>query len=224
MKTLFLCFLIQVFFSSADTLPQNRRDGYVHIAEADTSAGILILVNKNLKLPEGYRPHDLVPVEDKYNKGVMNLLRSLAAAAFSDMCRRAEADSIVLWNRSAYRSDTIQAQLFENAVIRRGVKNASRYSARPGHSEHQTGLTVDINSVHPSFGNSPEAAWLRKHAHLYGFIERYPKGKEKITGYHYEPWHYRFVGIRAAKYIYENNLTLEEYHGSIGKEIRDTAR
>lgn len=224
MKLFFLCFLIQVFFSSPDTWLQNRQDSYADIAVADTSLGILILVNKKNKLAQGYRPHDLVPIKDKYNRGIMNLLRSEAAAAFAAMCHRAEEDSIILWNRSAYRSDTIQTGLFENAVKRRGLKSAARFSARPGHSEHQTGLTVDINSTHISFRNSPEAAWLRQYAHLFGFIERYPRKKEDITGYEHEPWHYRYVGITAATYIHENELTLEEYHGTIGKQTGKTSR
>lgn len=224
MKGFFLCLLIQVFFSSPEPVSQNRGKGYIDVAQADTSLGILILVNKNHKLAEAYRPHDLIPIDNKYNKGVMNLLRKQAAAAFEEMCRSAAADNIILWNRSAYRSDTVQVELFENAVMRRGLKDAEQFSARPGHSEHQTGLAVDINSVHQSFGNSEEAAWLRKHAHLFGFIKRYPKTKEKITGYHYEPWHYRYVGVSAAKYIHKNQITLEEYHEIIGKQTSIPSR
>ncbi|HNT47632.1 MAG TPA: M15 family metallopeptidase [Bacteroidales bacterium] len=224
MKLFFLCFFIQFFFSSPGSITQNLRYGYAEMAEADTSLGILILVNKHHKLAEGYRPHDLVPVDDRYNRGIMNLLRSEAAAAFAQMCSTAEKDSIILWNHSAYRSDTVQRQLYENAVERRGVQRADRFSARPGHSEHQTGLTVDLNSTHTSFGKTPEAAWLRQHAHLFGFIERYPRHQEDITGYEYEPWHYRYVGIEAATYIYNNKLTLEEYHGTSQKQTRHPAR
>lgn len=218
MKILLLYSLIQIFVSNPYNLHSNSRQ------DADTSLGILILVNKQHKLPPGYRPYDLVPIEEKYNKGVMNLLRQEAATAFARMCSRAEADSIVLWNHSAYRSDTVQRQLYENAVERRGTEQAGRFSAQPGHSEHQTGLTVDINSTHTSFGNTPQAAWLRQHAHLFGFIERYPLQKEHITGYDYEPWHYRYVGIKAATYIIENKLTLEEYHERNGKHSENPAR
>ncbi len=225
MKLFLLCLLyIQVFSLSPDTLAKQHTDGYVNIAEADTSAGILILVNKDHKLPEGYRPDDLVPIEEAYNRGAMNLLRKEAASAFANMCRRAAKDSITLWNRSAYRSDTVQQELFENAVMRRGLKSAEQFSARPGHSEHQTGLTIDINNVHYSFGNTPEAAWLKEHAHRFGYIERYPQGKENITGYQYEPWHYRYVGKKAATYIYQHKITLEEYHEIIGKQTRKTSR
>ena len=85
------------------------------------------------------------------------------------------------------------------------------YSARPGHSEHQLGYAVDINTVQEKFKNTKEYAFLKDNAYKYGFIERYKEGKEFITGYGYEPWHYRYVGIDAAKIIYENDLTLEEY-------------
>jgi len=225
MKLFLLCLLyIQVFSSFPGTIAQQRTNGYVNITEADTSAGILILVNKNRKLPEGYRSGDLVPIDEAYNRGAMNLLRKEAASAFANMCRRAAKDSITLWNRSAYRSDTVQQELFENAVMRSGLTNTEQFSARPGHSEHQTGLTTDINSVHYSFGNTPEAAWLKEHAHRFGFIERYPKGKEHITGYRYEPWHYRYVGKKTATYIYQNKITLEEYHEITGKQTRKTSR
>ncbi|HOO42165.1 MAG TPA: M15 family metallopeptidase [Bacteroidales bacterium] len=225
MKLFLLCLLyIQAFSSSPVTVTQLRTDDYVTITEADTSAGILILVNKTRKLPEGYRPADLVPIEKAYNRAAMNLLRKEAASAFSHMCSRAAKDSITLWNRSAYRSDTVQRELFENAVLRSGLSSAENFSARPGHSEHQTGLTVDINSVHHSFSNTPESAWLKEHAHRYGFIERYPSGKEHITGYRYEPWHYRYVGKKAATYIYQHKITLEEYYEITGKQTRKTSR
>ena len=90
--------------------------------------------------------------------------------------------------------------------------NADRYSARPGYSEHQTGLAVDINTTSTSFEHSRQFKWLQKHAHEYGFILRYPKGKEWITGYAYEPWHYRYVGEDVAKIIYKEGITYEQYH------------
>ena len=86
------------------------------------------------------------------------------------------------------------------------------YSAKPGYSEHQTGLAFDINSIRDSFADTKEGLWLAKNAHIYGFILRYPKGKESITGYKYEPWHYRYVGVSVAQYIFENQITFEEYY------------
>ena len=88
---------------------------------------------------------------------------------------------------------------------------ADAYSARPGHSEHQTGYTIDCNTIDTNFGSTPEGIWLRDHCHEYGFIIRYPLGRENITGYAYEPWHIRYVGVEYATEIYEQGLTLEEY-------------
>ncbi|MBR4319473.1 MAG: M15 family metallopeptidase, partial [Oscillospiraceae bacterium] len=88
---------------------------------------------------------------------------------------------------------------------------ANKISAKPGHSEHQTGYTVDCNSINPSFIETPEGQWLDQHCHEYGFIIRYPEGKEAITGYEYECWHIRYVGVEMATEIYEQGLTLEEY-------------
>ena len=103
-------------------------------------------------------------------------------------------------------------------VKRQGLEHTTKYSATPGFSEHQTGLAIDVsadsvnNRLDESFGDSTEGKWLAENAHLYGFIIRYPKDKTKITGYSYEPWHIRYVGKPLAKYIYENNLCLEEYY------------
>ena len=114
---------------------------------------------------------------------------------------------------SGYRSYDTQRNLYNSYVSRDGVANADRYSARPGHSEHQTGLAFDVGAINNNYGNTKEGIWLRENAHLYGFIIRYPNGKEHITGYMYEPWHIRYVGTTHAKKIYESGLTLEEYLG-----------
>ena len=113
---------------------------------------------------------------------------------------------------SAYRTEDYQRNLYNGKVRTSGKAYADNYSARAGHSEHQTGLAIDIGSTLTSFEYTAEFKWLQNHAHEYGYILRYPKGKEWITGYAYEPWHYRFVGIDAAKVIYEEGITFEEYH------------
>jgi LAS superfamily LD-carboxypeptidase LdcB len=94
-----------------------------------------------------------------------------------------------------------------------GQSTADTFSARPGHSEHQTGLAIDVNSIDDSFAATPESAWLASNAHRYGFIIRYPKGKEHITGYKYESWHIRYLGVDTATAVYNSGLTLEEYLG-----------
>ncbi|SHM85198.1 D-alanyl-D-alanine carboxypeptidase [Ruminococcus flavefaciens] len=112
---------------------------------------------------------------------------------------------------SGFRSYATQNTIYNNYVASDGVEVADTYSARPGHSEHQTGLAIDVNSISNDFIGTPECEWLAKNAHKYGFIIRYPKGKESITGYRYEPWHIRFVGIDTATAIYNSGLCLEEY-------------
>ena len=114
---------------------------------------------------------------------------------------------------SGYRSYTKQEKLFNEYVKKDGVKKANTYSAKPGQSEHQTGLAFDIGSVDSSFENTSEAKWIQQNAHLYGFIVRYPKDKIDVTGYIYEPWHVRYLGKDVASKVKESGLALEEYLG-----------
>lgn len=185
---------------------------YSGVKTSSLDDGNLILVNKFYHLPDKYEPKDLVTLSSKYNKGANNKMRKEAAEAFMKMVDAALLDNIILKNASAYRSYDYQLDLYDSYVKRDGKKNADIYSARPGYSEHQTGLCSDINTIDSSFHGTSEANWLLKNAYKYGFIIRFPKDKEKITGYKYEPWHYRYVGEKVAKKIYENNLTLEEYY------------
>lgn len=143
-----------------------------------------------------------------------------ARSAFNNMAAAAKKDGINLTAFSTYRSYDYQVGLYNRYVERDGQAAADRYSARPGHSEHQTGLAFDIGEVgqeqhfaSSSFANTKGGKWLAKNAHNYGFILRYPQGKEGITGYMYESWHYRYVGNDLAKKIYNQNTTLEEYFG-----------
>ena len=114
---------------------------------------------------------------------------------------------------SAFRSYDYQNTLYNNYVSWYGKEQADTFSARAGYSEHQTGLAIDVNTIDDSFAYTPEAVWLAHPAHEYGFIIRYPKGKESITGYQYEPWHIRYLGIETATAVYNSGLTLEEYLG-----------
>jgi len=116
---------------------------------------------------------------------------------------------------STYRSYNTQQDLYNRYVKKDGEEEADTYSARPGHSEHQTGLAIDAYNITHSYLNfdqTNEYAWLKNNAHQYGFIIRYPEGKEYITGYMYEPWHFRYVGEEIASYIYYNNITFDEYY------------
>lgn len=158
--------------------------------------GILI-VNKSYPLPSDYNP------------GV----NSEAKAALNEMFSAAAADGCSMRVVSGFRSYTVQKNLYNNYVKRDGVSAADRYSALPGFSEHQTGLAFDINDASSSFEGTKEAIWLAENAYKYGFILRYPDGKEHITGYKYEPWHYRYIGVENAAKIFSSGLTLEEYFG-----------
>lgn len=137
--------------------------------------------------------------------------------AFKLMKSDAEKEGIILNIRSGFRSYTTQEQLFNTYVQRDGIEKASRYSAKPGHSEHETGLAIDITdefnnrSIGDWFNETEQAKWLYENAYKYGFILRYPESKEHITGYKYESWHYRYVGIEHSKNFAMNDLTLEEY-------------
>lgn len=198
--------IISIVNSSAD------KDYYSDVKISNLDDGNLILVNKFYHLPDKYEPEDLITLSSKYNKGTNSKMRKEAAEAFMEMVDAALLDNVILKNASAYRSYEYQANLYDSYVERDGKKNADIYSARAGYSEHQTGLCTDINTIDSSFHGTNEFNWLYKNSYKYGFIIRFPKGKEKITGYNYEPWHYRYVGKKAAKIIYKNNLTLEEYY------------
>ena len=182
---------------------------------------ILILANKKHKLPDGYVPDDLA-IPDVLRIGSNIYMQYDAAVALEEMFEGAADAGITLVMGSGYRSESTQRAIYNNYVARDGQAAADRYSARPGHSEHQTGLAVDIsdatgaNYLYQSFENTKEGKWLFANAYKYGFILRYPSGKEDITGYMYEPWHYRYVGITEAGRIYRSGLTFEEYYGVEG--------
>ena len=187
----------------------------------------LSLVNKIFGLPESYIPSDLVRPNVQFTFGEEKLEKSLmreeAAIALEKMFAGAREDGIELFAVSGYRSFGRQDVLFNAEVQRVGEEKALEAVAIPGSSEHQTGLSMDISSrtnnfnLNERFGSVKEGVWLANNAHKFGFILRYPKGKEDITGYMYEPWHYRYVGIKAAAEIFENDWTLEEYFENVKK-------
>lgn len=169
----------------------------VEVIDGVTYVQGILIANKTYGLPEDYDP------------GV----NSEAKAAFDRMQVAASAEMMSLSIVSGYRSYSTQEAIYNRYVSRDGQEKADTYSARPGHSEHQTGLAFDINYAGDSFGSTPEAAWLAENCWKYGFIIRYPKDKSHVTGYKYEPWHVRYLGEETAKKVYESGLTLEEYLG-----------
>ena len=189
----------------------------------------LVLINKQNPLGESYAPDQLsalptsltlygknVEMESTAAKAAEAMLRELRAQGFSDICIT-----------SGYRTYDYQQKLFNTYLGQEMAKHPGwteeqcraevlTYSARPGESEHQSGLCLDLIStknpvLDESFAQNPAYAWLCENAHYFGFILRYPEGKESVTGYSYEPWHYRFVGADAAAKIHEKGTTLEEY-------------
>lgn len=160
--------------------------------------GVLI-ANKTYSLPSDYG----------------NGLTSATQSAFGKMNADAKSLGLSLWIASGYRSYWTQNTLYNNYVASDGKEEADTYSARPGYSEHQTGLAFDLNSVEDSFANTDEGKWVKDNCYRYGLIIRYPKGKESITGYIYEPWHLRYVGVDLATKLYNDGdwITLEEYFG-----------
>ncbi len=199
--------------------PSSKED----VPPVDTDpASITVLVNHLYTLPADYVPEDLVAPEVEFSFPYMadkRLMRSDAAAALEDLFAAAAKEGIRLTAISGYRSYDRQKTIYLYNVNRSGEEYANLYSAPPGHSEHQTGLTMDVSSVSNnldltySLADLPEGQWLAEHSHLFGFIIRYPEDKESITGYAYEPWHLRYVGTELAAYLYEQNLTLDEYYG-----------
>lgn len=181
---------------------------YTNVIKLDNQDSIDVIVNKYHVLSGDYVPSKLENV--KYGSGQM---RHDAKVAFDKMCDAARKDNIYISGGSGYRSYSYQKNLYNNYVARDGFQEAETYSARPGYSEHQTGLAMDIINGSGSFISSKdkEYTWLVNNSYKYGFILRYPKGKEKITGYMYEEWHYRFLGEELAKKVYESNLTYDEY-------------
>lgn len=183
--------------------------------EADITKNNLILVNKYYKLSENYEPDDLVHVSSNYG-GNGQYMKEEAFLEYKKMYTDMKVLGLNLLIRSSYRSYNYQSGLYNNYVLKDGKKNADTYSARPGYSEHQTGLAIDVGT--PSTKNlgdfeyTKEYEWMIENAHNYGFILRYQEDTTDITGYMYEPWHFRYVGIDVATYIKENNITYEEYY------------
>lgn len=192
------------------------------------SDSIEVVVNKERNLKETYVPDDLVKITDVPTllaSPEVNQLRKPAAEALTKLIEAAKEElNIQLYARSGYRSYKTQEATYNGYVKSYGQAEADKFSAKAGQSEHQTGLAMDISSesvnflLEESFGDTTEGKWVAENAHRFGFIIRYPKGKEDITGYQYEPWHLRYLGEDLAKKVYESGLTLEQYFFEKDKE------
>lgn len=189
---------------------------------------IMVLVNKQFSLPGDYTPPDLVRPKVPFSFGEQDIeksyMRKEAAGALEKMFASAKQEQIELFAVSGYRSYKRQEEIMNNQIVTAGsFEKAAQAVAPPGQSEHQTGLTMDISAesvqfdLLQSFETTKEGQWLANNAHKYGFILRYPKGKENVTKYMYEPWHFRYVGVKAAEEIFRNGWTLEEYFNKVKK-------
>nr|MCR5264632.1 D-alanyl-D-alanine carboxypeptidase family protein [Clostridiales bacterium] len=185
--------------------PQDEKGHKTEVINGVTYIDGILIVNKTYSLPSDYGPGGLTKE---------------CSDAFARLQKGAAAQGLNIYAISGYRSYDYQKGLYARYAARDGYAMADRYSARAGHSEHQTGLAIDCNSVQQSFADTAEGIWLAAHCYEYGFILRYPKGKESVTGYMYEPWHIRYLGEENAKMIADSGLTLEEYFG-ITSEYQD---
>ncbi len=182
---------------------------------ADITKDTSMLVNKYYLLTKDYVPDDLVNVSQTYSWGSNQRVRKVAYDAFLDMWEQAKEDGFYLMISSSYRSYEEQEIVYNN-YKKQGTKYADSLAARPGASEHQTGLTLDIfsktNSNRQTFKDSEEAKWLLDNSYKFGFILRYPENLVNVTGYNYEAWHFRYVGKNIATYIHDNNISFDEYY------------
>lgn len=165
--------------------------------------GDVLIVNKTYTIPASYYPGGLDPT---------------CYTWFTKLQQGAAKDGLNIYCSSGFRSYAEQEAIYNSNVAKDGKEKTDTYSARPGNSEHQTGLAIDVNIISDAFIGTPEAKWIEDHCWEYGFILRYPKGKQDVTGYKYEPWHIRYVGSDMSKKIHDRGgITLEEYFGLTSK-------
>ncbi len=173
-----------------------------------------ILVNKYIQMKDNYIPENLENLDTSYSRSGMKLVKN-AKIALEKMIQEAKEEGYTIRVMSSYRSYNYQVNLYNRYKEEDGEEKADTYSARPGFSEHQTGLCIDIDDNklnYTDFENSKSFNWMQENAHKYGYILRYPEDKTEITGYTYESWHYRYVGEKIATYIKKHNITFDEYY------------
>lgn len=185
------------------------------VKETDLSKGNLILVNKFNYLKNDFEPNEITDIDINYSYA-NNRTSKETNDAYIEMAKAAKKDNIILLVNSSYRTYERQEQIYKEFYYSKGISYADAYAARAGYSEHQTGLAIDIftsgRSTTSDFEESDAFKWLSVNAHKYGFILRYPKDKEYLTGYNYESWHYRYLGIDTATKVYNSGLTYDEYY------------
>ncbi len=192
-----------------------NKEFYSETKKADISKENLMLVNKFHYLDEDFKFDDIVPISTQYAYA-NHSAREEVRDKYISMWHAAKKEGLTLIVTSSYRDYELQNNLYINYKNIHGEEAADTFSAKPGYSEHQTGLALDIvtygSELNEDFSETDEYKWLQENAYKYGFIERYPLGKEHITGYKFEPWHYRYVGKEVATKIKELNITFDEYY------------
>lgn len=189
-------------------------EAYEKIFDADTSKNELMLVNKYYKLSEDYKP-EVELISSGYSYSGKYASKSIIES-IANLIDAAKEENLKLVVAAGYRSYKDQESIYESYKVNNGIREADNNVSRPGHSDYQTGLAVDIEPYAKYIENvseSEEYKWLLENAHKYGFIQRFPEGKENITGFKYSAWHLRYVGVDAATFIHDNNITFEEYYG-----------
>lgn len=226
-KLITIVFLLAVILVGANTLRVEKASTPAAFNKLQFSitdpASDWVIVNKQRPLnPKTYVPTNMVRADVPLRPNITDDESKVSAIinpSLTSMVAAAKKQGIRLDLQSGYRSYESQAKLYGHYVTEQGTALADSMSAKPGYSEHQTGLAIDIGSIdNPScnvricFATTAEGYWLAQNAYKYGFIERYPKDKQKITGYEYEPWHLRYVGVSLAKQIHkQNSITMEEF-------------
>ena len=192
---------------------QRDHEFYEYLIEADLSKDFLILINKYHYIEKDFEPDDIVRASASYAYENRRL-KSIAYEAFKNLADDAKLNNHTIVISSGYRTFAQQEEIWQNIYSIHGRKRADSLAARPGHSEHHSGYTIDVADfydMNDDFGATESYGWMLENAHRFGFILRYPKDKENITGYTYEPWHFRYVGTEVASYIYKNKITFDEY-------------
>lgn len=209
-----LCVIVGILiFNKTKNIELCTNDGF--------NSNYLILVNKENPLDNNYEPEKLVNLQVVFVSDATEeekMMNEEAAKALEKLFKEAQKCHMDLYGVSAYRSYKTQKNIYNQRVKSVGKTQADKYVAIPGKSEHQTGLAIDVTNregyegkLKVDFGQTKEGKWLKSNGYNYGFIMRYPSGKEDITGYNYESWHIRYVGKEDAKNIYDKQITLEEY-------------
>ncbi len=189
---------------------------YTNTEKTDDTLGKFVILNKHYYSDENYKGLNLIDIDSEYNLYNTSFkLSKECYEAFLKMYNDAKEQGYAFKINSAYRSYEKQIKIYQGWVNKDGVKLADTYSARAGFSEHQTGYAFDVRDypfTNDDYSKTKSFTWVSENAYKYGFIIRFPKDKEYITGYQYEPWHYRYCGIECATYIHNNNITFEEYY------------